>query len=117
MSRSVPLGHLRDDVHRAFDESPAFRDSVLATSRQYLATKELTGDMPIEDRVRLSARYFLAELPLWLDTAGIVGAPSSLFCYQATNTIVNELWDRRHILAPRDDQGYLITTELDSDEA
>lgn len=83
---------LHRQEHTRFETDPTFRDACLDASRWVLATR-VAGE-PTKDQLRSAARYFLAELPLFLDTPGIVGTASSVFCYHQPPAFLQALYRR-----------------------
>lgn len=57
-------------------------------------------------------RYFLAELPLCLDTPQITGVAESLFCYHQVPAFLDDLFHHRLALRPAAGQGYLRLPEV-----
>jgi cyclo(L-tyrosyl-L-tyrosyl) synthase len=75
---------LRDQVEHAFHHDETFHDACVAEAEAFLrrhALEGFHGSMPWSQRVETAAAYVLAELPLSLDTAGMLGGPSSTFVY------------------------------------
>ncbi|GHE39178.1 hypothetical protein GCM10018771_19570 [Streptomyces cellulosae] len=56
-------------------------------------------------------RYFLAELPLFLDTPRIAGVAASVFCYHQVPVFLDDLFHHRLALRPVSGQGYLHVVE------
>jgi len=97
-------------VRETFSTSSQFAQAVTQLTTDYLSTKPVVGDMPMAKRVELAAGYYLAELPLWLDTPAIFGHSSSSFCYQSAGSFVERLWNGDFPLCPAKTQGYLSIT-------
>ena len=53
-------------------------------------------------------RYFLAELPLFLDTPSIIGAQTSVFCYHRPPDVLCRLYAGRLGWRPADGQGFAV---------
>ncbi|MGH3449517.1 MAG: tRNA-dependent cyclodipeptide synthase, partial [Haloechinothrix sp.] len=71
---------LHAQVRHNFDHHERFRGACLAASRWVLEGRVPDPEMT-DEQLRRAARYLLAELPLFLDTASIVDARASVFCY------------------------------------
>lgn len=56
-----------------------------------LAGELPAGQAPDEEQVEHAVRYFLAELPLFIDTPAIVGAGTSVFCYHKPPAVLRRL--------------------------
>lgn len=84
---------LREQAYAQFETDPSFRDACLDASRWVVSTQALDGP-PSEDQLHSAVRYFLAELPLFQDTPGIVGADSSVFCYHQPPAFLYSLYRR-----------------------
>ncbi|MFJ9011657.1 tRNA-dependent cyclodipeptide synthase [Streptomyces canus] len=74
----------------------------------------LDGQAPTPEQLRLAVRYFLAEMPLFLDTPRIANVTSSVFCYHQVPNFLDELFHRRLTLRPADGQGYVRLSEAPS---
>jgi cyclo(L-tyrosyl-L-tyrosyl) synthase len=90
---------------RLFDTDKSFKDGCLATSKWVLDGKSVQGVIT-DESLEIAVKYFLAELPLYLDTPGILGTPSSLFVYKdAPSEFLKKIYAENLLVAPR--QGYL----------
>ena len=83
---------LLEQAHQQFDQDPAFRDVCLQASH-WVLQGQLAGE-PIAEQLQAAVRYFLAELPLFIDTPGIVGASSSVFSYHQPPAVLYQLYRR-----------------------
>ena len=100
--------NLREHAQQQFDHDPTFRDVCLQASH-WVLQGHLAGE-PTDEQQHAAVRYFLAELPLFLDTPGIVGARSSVFGYHQPPAVLSQLY-RRELpcwLHPR--QGFVRLT-------
>jgi cyclo(L-tyrosyl-L-tyrosyl) synthase len=79
-----------------------------------LSGKLPEGSAPSEQQVECAVRYFLAELPLFVDTPAIVGAGSSVFCYHQPPDVLRRLYGRELSLRPAPGQGFAVVTPLET---
>lgn len=101
---------LHGRVCALFDSHRGFRELCLETSRNVLRHR-LPGDAePTLAQCQLAARYFLAEIPLLLDTPAIVNCESSLYAYHRRIPFVDALFHGELPLRPSQAQGYLLPT-------
>ncbi|MGW3353199.1 tRNA-dependent cyclodipeptide synthase [Nonomuraea rubra] len=68
-----------------------------------LAPEEITAR-----RLEIAVDYLLAELPLFLDTAAIVGHSGSVFCYHTSTGFLERLYARDLPMKPADGQGFAV---------
>ncbi|GHE39883.1 cyclo(L-tyrosyl-L-tyrosyl) synthase [Streptomyces cellulosae] len=78
----------------------------------------LSGRLPAEAvpnvrQVECAVRYFLAELPLFVDTPAIVGAETSVFCYHRPSDILRRLYGRQLARHPAPVQGFAVVVPLE----
>ncbi|WP_051854651.1 tRNA-dependent cyclodipeptide synthase [Streptomyces sp. NRRL B-1347] len=85
---------------------PGFRDLCLDASRCVLAHR-MPGE-PTEDQVGEAVRYFLADIPLLVDTPQITGAETSVYVYHRTTPFVEALFEHRLPWSPSPHQGYVV---------
>lgn len=57
-------------------------------------------------------RYFLAELPLFVDTPAIVGAEVSVFCHHRPPEVLRRLYGRELACQPAQGQGFVVFASL-----
>ncbi|MEW2528061.1 tRNA-dependent cyclodipeptide synthase [Streptomyces sp. NPDC047071] len=107
--------HLRanaafQELHRQarhwFAADPAFRAMCLDASRRVLAHR-MPGE-PTEGQVEEAVRYFLADIPLLIDTPRIAGVETSVYVYHRTTPFVEALFAHRLPWPPSPRQGYLV---------
>jgi cyclo(L-tyrosyl-L-tyrosyl) synthase len=72
---------LRNNCLDLYKNNAAFRDGCLSTSKWVLTGKRFCDTVESE-QLDIAVKYFLAELPLYLDTPRILNVPSSLFIYK-----------------------------------
>jgi cyclo(L-tyrosyl-L-tyrosyl) synthase len=66
------------------------------------------GQLPDEDQAEHAVRYFLAELPLFIDTPAIVGAGTSVFCYHQPPAVLRRLYGVELSRRPAAGQGFAV---------
>lgn len=103
-------------VEERFACDADFRRQALECSKWVLEARTQDPN-EIDDAALFHAvRYFLLEMPLFMDSAAITGKTSSVFCYQQCPSILQALYrNRSHgLIAER--QGFLIVDELPEPE-
>jgi tRNA-dependent cyclodipeptide synthase len=58
--------------------------------------------------LKSAVRYLLTEIPLFLDTAGIVSQEASVFCYHQRVQFLDDLFKRKLPIQPSIGQGFVI---------
>ncbi|MGH3814613.1 MAG: tRNA-dependent cyclodipeptide synthase [Pseudonocardiaceae bacterium] len=101
--------NLREQAYAQFETDSAFRRACLDASRWVLAPRTL-DDEPTKAQLHSAVRYFLAELPLFLDTPGIVGTGSSVFCYHQPPAFLHALYRRELSCWVHPHQGFATVT-------
>lgn len=97
-----------------FRSHPAFARECLEASR-WVLSKRLIGDIdPTEEQLRRAVRYLLAELPLFVDAAGIVGSRLSVFCYHQSIPFLQRLYEGQLALRAAAQQGFAVLTPATS---
>ncbi|SHG79992.1 tRNA-dependent cyclodipeptide synthase [Streptoalloteichus hindustanus] len=105
---------LLDRVHAEFDDNPAFAHECLEASRWVLDRRLPDGEEPTPDQLAIAVRYFLAELPMFLDTVSIAKVESSVFAYHQRVHFLELLYRQELSLTPHPRQGFVV---LSHDEA
>ncbi|MFG1792827.1 tRNA-dependent cyclodipeptide synthase [Nocardia sp. NPDC049149] len=90
-----------------FASDAVFRDLCLETTRNVLRHRLTDGSEPTIEQCRLAAQYFLADIPLLVDTAGVVGSETSLYAYHRVVPFIDALFRRELPMQPVARQGYL----------
>lgn len=88
----------------AFDHNKSFRNGCLSTSKWILSEKERVNSIS-ETSLNLAVQYFLAELPLFLDTPTILNMSSSLFVYKEMPEFLKNIYETNFLVASN--QGFL----------
>ncbi|MDR0678198.1 MAG: tRNA-dependent cyclodipeptide synthase [Holosporaceae bacterium] len=94
--------HCRD----LYKNDNSFRNGCFLTSKWVLDGKCL-GSTVENEQLDVAVQYFLAELPLYLDTPGILGVPSSLFVYKdPLPDFLQKIYIENLLVSPN--QGYMM---------
>lgn len=105
-------GKLREQVEQHYLGDPAFARACLEATAWTLERRLPDGRQPTSEQLSCAVRYFLAELPLFLDTPRIAGVSSSVFCYHQVPAFLDDLFHSRLALRPESGQGYVQLTDL-----
>jgi cyclo(L-tyrosyl-L-tyrosyl) synthase len=100
---------LHEEVKALFDNDPRFQDACTEASRWVLEKRLEPGQTFSQEMLRSAARYLLTEIPLFIDTAGIVGKSASVFCYHQCIEFLEDLFHGRYGIAVASQQGFLVT--------
>jgi len=88
-----------------FEADPDFRQACLEGAAWALEGK---GEGILsEEALHLASRYFLAEIPLFLDSPGVFGVVSSAFCYHQVIPFMDQLYDGVLTVRPAPGQGFV----------
>lgn len=95
-------------VNEQFDYNPIFRAACIQASKWVLEKR-----VPDTENISLSTlesatRYLLAEIPLFLDSAGIFGADSSVFCYHQCISFLETLFNNGFPISVGPTQGFVV---------
>jgi cyclo(L-tyrosyl-L-tyrosyl) synthase len=88
----------------AFEHNLTFRNGCLSTSKWILSDKEKVNSIS-EDSLNIAVQYFLAELPLFLDTPKILNISSSFFVYKEMPEFLKNIYEKNFLVASN--QGFL----------
>ncbi|MEK2479145.1 tRNA-dependent cyclodipeptide synthase [Streptomyces noursei] len=98
---------------RFYEGDEAFQAACRDTTSWVLAGKVPDGQEPGEEQVERAVEYFLAELPMFVDTAAVVGAGSSVFCYHQPPGFLRRLYGQELSWHPAPGQGFAVVEPLD----
>lgn len=103
---------LQARVEQKFASDADFRRQCLECSR-WVLENQVDDIESIDDTALTHAvKYLMAEMPLFMDSASIVGANSSVFCYHQCPAILQALYrDKSDSLIDKH-QGFLIVDEI-----
>ena len=103
-------------VERAFHSDARFREACLDMAAQFVKGRclENSSDRPdatsygVASDTLVSVRYLLSELPLFMDTAGILGVQSSTFCYHRSYEFYERFFNHEFSIGPMQGQAFLV---------
>ena len=99
---------LLGEAQRQFDHDSDFQAACLEASRWVLDKRLPPGTPPTTAQLRSAVRYLLTELPLFADTRGIVGVPSSVFCYHQCIPFLHRFYSGELTCKPAAGQGFAV---------
>ncbi|MET9836092.1 tRNA-dependent cyclodipeptide synthase [Streptomyces sp. NPDC006385] len=97
---------LTAQVEHHFRSDSSFAQACLNASAWVLERRLPPGQQPTHAQLRGAVRYFLAELPLFLDTPRITGTAASVFCYHEVPQVLADLYHHQMALRPAPNQGF-----------
>jgi cyclo(L-tyrosyl-L-tyrosyl) synthase len=97
-----------------FARSRVFRALCKDASRTVLRNRLGVTTEPSETQIDQAVQYFLADIPLLLDTAAITGHAASLYAYHRATPFIQALYGGELPLRPSPGQGYLVLCPSDS---
>ncbi|WP_063824460.1 tRNA-dependent cyclodipeptide synthase [Streptomyces sp. CdTB01] len=93
-----------------YERDEDFQAACRETSAWVLSGRLPASRRPDENQVDCAVRYFLAELPVFLDTPAIVGADASVFCYHQPPPFLYRLYRSELTCQPAPGQGFVVVT-------
>lgn len=103
---------LRTQAERKFASDTTFRRQCLECSRWVLQSQVDNVECIDDTALMHAVKYLLAEMPLFMDSASIVGTRSSVFCYHQCPTTLKALYEDRSSSLVDKRQGFLIVDEM-----
>lgn len=91
LSRNESFQKLSADVITLFETSTSFKESCIEASSWVLEGRLPPGAAITHEQTLHAVKYLLSEIPLFLDSAGILGADSSVFCYHQCIPFIENL--------------------------
>jgi cyclo(L-tyrosyl-L-tyrosyl) synthase len=107
---------LYEAVKVRFENDLSFQATCIEASRWVLERRVPEGQALTQEMLRSAVRYLLTEIPLFVDTAGIVGKEASVFCYHQGVQFFDDLFWNRLSLKPSVAQGFLVIDPAHSSE-
>jgi len=104
---------LYQQVEELFSKDPTFKEECLLASRWVLEKKMSSAEMSPEV-LQSAARYFLAELPMFVNSASILGKESSVFCYHNSIPFLERLFSNALPIKPATNQAFAVISENQS---
>jgi cyclo(L-tyrosyl-L-tyrosyl) synthase len=106
---------LLNEVTELFETDPAFQTKCLEASR-WVMNQKISDESELTDEVlRLAVKYFLCEIPLFADTAGIIEKNTSVFCYHQRVEFLEEFYRGALSYKPQLRQGFIVLKPLIED--
>jgi cyclo(L-tyrosyl-L-tyrosyl) synthase len=99
------------DVQQRLYRDPEFRTVCEALVSTFLAAR--TGKEASEQQRQVCMEYVCAEVPLFIDSPGIFGVPSSLNCYHQLLPLAELLYSRGSGLRASRNQGHAVITPVE----
>jgi len=107
-----PYRRLLANVEGRFESDAVFRRQCLECTRWVLENQIETVDDINDAMLSLAVRYLLEEMPLFMDSAGIVGVTSSVFCYHNCPNVLRSFYEDRSFGQINECQGFLIVDTI-----
>lgn len=104
------FGELHEQGLKRYTNDDSFREACREATSWVLAGKLPDGQAPDETQIEHAVRYFLAELPLFVDTPAIVGSEASVFCYHQPPDVLRRLYAGELGWRPAAGQGFAVVT-------
>jgi len=98
---------LHKQAETLFESDLQFRSECIQASKWVMA-KKLPEDELTEEVLLHAVKYFLAELPLFADSPGIIGIESSMFAYHQSIPFLERLYQRKLPFLPARGQGFVV---------
>ncbi len=106
---------LYSEVQKCFENDPTFQSDCVEASRWVLERRVSDETVLTHEMLRSAARYLLTEVPLFLDSAAIVGKETSVFCYHQRVQFLENLFNRRLPIGPSSQQGFVVIEPISSE--
>ncbi|MGP3921065.1 tRNA-dependent cyclodipeptide synthase [Nonomuraea sp. 10N515B] len=107
LSQNTRYRELLNATYELFKSDDEFAD-VCVEATGWVLHGRLEPEQITARRLEIAVDYLLAELPLFLDTAAIVGQPGSVFCYHTSTGFLERLYARELPVKPADGQGFAV---------
>ncbi|UQA92115.1 tRNA-dependent cyclodipeptide synthase [Streptomyces halobius] len=105
---------LLDHAHGLFADDPIFQQACLDAAHWVLDRKLPPDTPPSQEQLHLAVRYFLAELPLFVDSGRIAQSGPSVFVYHHPVDFLERLYRNELPWSPVPGQGFLVVQERES---
>ncbi|MBV7700699.1 tRNA-dependent cyclodipeptide synthase [Streptomyces sp. TRM70350] len=107
---NAAFAQLHEQGLKRYADDLDFRALCREASGWVLSGKLPRGQRPDEEQIERAVRYFLAELPLFLDTPSIAGVGISVFCYHQPPDVLRRLYAGELSWRPAAGQGFAVVT-------
>ncbi len=95
-------------VYDLWQKNEAFKQGCISTAHWVLRNQRRQQYVLSNEALELAARYFLAELPLFLRSPEIINSPSAVFCYHQCPEFVRTLYQHGAYGLLHESQGFVI---------
>ncbi len=112
LTASSNYNSLLKDVTELFETDRTFQMKCLQASRWVMNQKMSEESELTDDMLRLAVKYFLCEIPLFTDTAGIIEKSNSVFCYHQRVGFLEEFYQGSLSYKPQLRQGFVVLKPL-----
>lgn len=103
---------LAAQARRMFADDAVFREATMTTSEWVLAGYLPAGTTPTLAQKELAVQYFLDELPMFLDTPGILGVENSTFVYHQRVPFLVRLFSGELDIHPAPGQSFTVLADV-----
>ena len=107
---------LYQQITHLFHEDVGFQKACIEASRWVLEKKVENTEKLSLDALHSASRYLLTEIPLFMDTAGIAGKNTSVFCYHQCVPFIQSLMNGDFKVQPSNQQGFVVIEPTTSNE-
>ena len=97
-------------VHDLWRKDESFKQGCIDTAQWVLLSQGKQQNAWDKAALELAARYFLAELPLFLRSPEVINSRSAIFCYHQCPGFVRTLYKQGGYGLLHDQQGFVIRT-------
>jgi len=90
-----------------FETDTEFHRGCLESSKWVLHKRVDNGEVIPEATLNIAVKYFLAEMPLFIDSVGILNKKASVFCYHQCPEFLRTLYEKRYQNLVKPYQGFI----------
>lgn len=101
-----------DKIIWNFENDSFFRANCMEASKWVLEAKVRDSSQLTENALQTAVKYFLYEIPIFIDAANIIGKDSSLFCYHQAPSFLEKMYECEFDLKPQPNQGFAELYEI-----
>lgn len=113
LSKNESFQKLSADVMTLFETNPLFKEACIEASSWVLEGRLPPGAAITHEQTLHAVKYLLSEIPLFLDSAGILGADSSVFCYHQCIPFIENLIRGAFDCKRSKTQGFVVIKPLE----
>ncbi len=112
LSANEAYTSLHATILETFEKDLSFHQVCLEASRWVLEKRVPDTQTLSREALSSAVRYLLTEIPLFLDTASIVGKDSSVFCYHQEVAFIADLFHGKLPVSPSPKQGFVVVEPI-----